>query len=141
MFKAYDTWMGRRIDEMSRKNSPLPLGGRRAWFRLRSPTPTGIRTLTVAMSASATRVGRTFSWAFVPAGQLWSSEDRAAIQERLNKFAARCGLDGAVVRFDMDRLEVEIPRRLQAEQIIVLQDWLATEKDALRRKPSAMTNP
>jgi hypothetical protein len=141
MFKAYDTWMGRRIDEMSREELAASL--RWAARLVQTAVPDAYRhpDVDVAMSASATRVGRTFSWAFIPAGQLWSSEDRAAIQERLNKFAARCGLDGAVVRFDMDRLEVEIPRRLQAEQIIVLQDWLATEKDALRRKPSAMTNP
>ncbi len=131
LLKTYDTWMGRCIDEMSREE----LVGALKWAaRLVQTTAREAYRhpdVDVTVSPSATVVGRTFSWAFIPAGQLWSGEDRAAIQERLNKFAARCGLDGAVVRFEMDRLEVEVPRRLQVEQIIALQDWLATEKDAL----------
>jgi hypothetical protein len=126
-----DTWMGRRIDEMSREDLVAALKWAARIIQTAAPQAHRHPDVDVTMSASATRVGRTFSWAFLPAGQLWSGDDRAAIQERLNKFGKRCGLEGAVVRFEMDRLEVEVPRRLQAEQVIALQDWLATEKDAL----------
>ena len=131
MFRTYDTWMGRPIDQMSREELIAALKWAAHIVQTSAPEAHRHPDVDVTISASATRIGRTFSWAFIPAGQLWSSEDRAAIQERLNKFAARCGLEGAVVRFDMDRLEVEVPRSLQPEQVIALQDWLATEKDAL----------
>jgi len=129
--KTDDTWMGRRIEEMSREELISGLKWAARIVQTAAPKAHRHPDVDVKMSASATRVGRTFSWAFISAGQLWSSDDRAAIQERLNKFSKRCGLEGAVVRFEMDRLEVEVPCRLQAEQIIALQDWLSTEKDAL----------
>jgi hypothetical protein len=36
-----------------------------------------------------------------------------------------------VVRFAPDRLEVDVPQRLQIEQLSIIQEWLAAEKDAL----------
>ena len=80
---------------------------------------------------TGTAVGRTFKWAFIPAGQLWSDEDRREIQSRLDEFAPRHGLQGAAVRFGPDWLEVEVPRRLQVEQVIALQNWLETEGETL----------
>ena len=76
-------------------------------------------------------VGRAFKWAFLPAGQLWSEEDRREVQSRLDAFATRHGLQGATVRFGADRLDVEVPRRLQVEQVIALQQWLEGERDTL----------
>jgi len=76
-------------------------------------------------------VGRTFKWAFLLAGYLWSEEDRQEVQSRLDEFAGRHGLQGATVRFGPDRLDVEVPRRLQVEQIIALQDWLDSERETL----------
>jgi hypothetical protein len=35
------------------------------------------------------------------------------------------------VRFAPDRLEVEVPRRLQIEQLLARRQWLDTEKDTL----------
>jgi hypothetical protein len=35
------------------------------------------------------------------------------------------------VRFGPDRLEVEVPRRLQVEQVIALQNWSDTERETL----------
>jgi hypothetical protein len=35
------------------------------------------------------------------------------------------------VRFGADRFDVEVPRRLQVEQVIVLQQWLEGERDTL----------
>lgn len=131
MLKPKDTWMGRPIDEMSRAELVTALKWAARMVQTAAPDTYRHPDVEVTVSASATRIGRTFSWAFIPPGQLWSSEDRAATQQRLDKVAARCGLEGAVVRFELDRLEVEVPRRLQVEQIIALQDWLATEKDAL----------
>ncbi len=69
-------------------------------------------------------IGRAFKWAFIPAGQLWSEVDRREVQSRLDDFAAGRGLEGRRVRFGPDRLDVEVPRRLQIEQLIALQDWL-----------------
>ena len=123
--------MGQPIDEMSREELIAALKWAARLVQTAAPEAYRHPDVDVRVSPSRTRVGRTFSWAFIPAGQLWSSDDQAAVQERLNKLAAGLGLEGAVVRFDMDRLEVEVPRRLQMEQIIALQDWLATEKDAL----------
>ena len=85
----------------------------------------------VRETSTGTAVGRTFKWAFIPAGQLWSEEDRREVQSRLDEFAARHGLQGATVRFGPDRLEVEVPRRLQVEQIIALQNWLDIERETL----------
>ena len=82
-------------------------------------------------TAAGTVVARTFKWAFIPAGHLWSDEDRQEAQARLDGLAANHGLHGAVVRFTPDRVEVEVPRRLQIEQLLALQQWLDAEKDAL----------
>jgi hypothetical protein len=35
------------------------------------------------------------------------------------------------VRFGADRLDVDVPRRLQVEQLIALQQWLEAERDSL----------
>jgi hypothetical protein len=85
----------------------------------------------VTETASGTVVGRAFKWAFIPAGQLWSEEDRREVQSRLDEFARRHGLQGATVRFGPDRLDVEVPRRLQVEQVIALQEWLDSERETL----------
>lgn len=124
-------WMGRPVDGMSRAELLQAL--KAALLLLRSVgTRTFVRPdLEVRDTPAGTLVARTFNWAFLPAGHVWSDEDRRSVQERLDAIADRHGLQGAVVRFAPDRLEVEVPRRLQAEQLVVLQEWLATEKDAL----------
>jgi hypothetical protein len=100
---------------------------------LRSVSPrTFIRPdVEVTDTPTGTLVARTFNWAFIPAGQLWSEEDRRAVQARLDAIAVRYGFQGAIVRFSRDRLEVDVPRRLQFEQLLALQEWLAAEKDSL----------
>jgi hypothetical protein len=123
--------MGRRIDDMSPQELSAAL--KSAARLLQSAAP---RTLTrpdveVTQSPERTRVGRVFKWAFISAGQLWSEADRAAIQARLDEFAATCGLTGAVVHFGTDRLDVEVPRPLQVEQIVALQQWLDSERETL----------
>jgi hypothetical protein len=126
-----DTWMGRPIDSMSREQLAEAL---KASVRLLRTVPhaTLARSdVEVRESARGTSVGRTFNWAFIPAGHLWSEEDRRETQSRLDEFAARHGLSGAVVRFGPDRLDVEVPRKLQAEQVIALQEWLDGEREAL----------
>jgi hypothetical protein len=35
------------------------------------------------------------------------------------------------VRFGPDRLDVDVPRRLQVEQVIALQEWLDSERETL----------
>jgi hypothetical protein len=80
-------------------------------------------------------VGRSFKWAFIPAGQLWSDEDRWEAQSRLDEVAARHGLQGAIVRFGPDRLDVEVPRRLQIEQRVALHEWLDSERETLDGSP------
>lgn len=124
-------WMGRPIETMSRAELAEAL--KAALRLLRSVGPrTFVRPdVEVADTPGGTLVARTFNWAFMPAGHVWSDEDRRAVQERLDAVAGRFGLQGAVVRFAPDRLEVEVPRRLQAEQLLVVQEWLAAEKDAL----------
>jgi hypothetical protein len=125
-----ETWMGRPIRDMTRDELAAAL--RVAVHLLRSTAAPALRPeVDVKETAAGTTVGRTFNWAFLPAGQLWSEADRAAVQERLDAFAAGHGLAGAVVHFGPDRLDVEVPGRLQAEQIMALQDWLEGEREAL----------
>jgi hypothetical protein len=126
-----ETWMGRPIDEMNRDElaAALMAAGR----LLRSATPASFARLNAEVRKTPTRtvVGRTFNWAFIPAGRLWSDEDRRAIQSSLDDFAARHGLQGAVVHFGPDRLDVEVPRPLEVEQVIALQEWLDAEGETL----------
>jgi hypothetical protein len=127
----HDTWMGRPIDTMDKEELAAAL--RAAMGLLRSvPSASFIRSdIEVRTTATATAVSRSFKWAFIPAGHLWSDEDRRDIQSRLDAFASRHGLQGAVVRFGPDRLDVEVPGRLQVEQLIALQQWLDAERETL----------
>lgn len=129
--KRHETWMGKPIDEMDRAELAAAL--KAAMGMLQSiPSASFIRSdIEVRTTATATAVSRTFKWAFIPAGHLWSDEDRRDIQSRLDEFASRHGLEGAVVRFGPDRLDVEVPRRLQVEQLIALQQWLDAERETL----------
>ena len=124
-------WMGKPIAEMDRTELAAAL--RAAIGLLQSvPSASLLRSdVEVSETATGTVVGRAFKWAFIPAGQLWSEEDRRDIQSRLDAFAARHGLHGATVRFGTDRLDVAVPRRLQVEQLIALQQWLDAERDTL----------
>ena len=124
-------WMGRPIDEMSRPELVQAL--RAALLLLRSVDRGAFMRPDVEVkdTPTGTLVARTFNWAFLPAGHVWSDEDRRAVQERLDAVAHRHGFQGAVVRFAPDRLEVDVPQRLQIEQLSVVQEWLAAEKDAL----------
>lgn len=124
-------WMGRAIEELDR--SELVAALQAALGLLRSvPSASLVRSdVEVRETGSGTVVGRTFKWAFIPAGQLWSEEDRREVQSRLDEFAVRHGLQGATVRFGPDRLDVEVPRRLQVEQVIALQEWLDSERETL----------
>jgi hypothetical protein len=126
-----DTWMGRPIAAMDRRELETAL--KAAITLLQSvPSASFLRSdVVVRETAAGTVVGRTFNWAFIPAGQLWSEEDRREIQSRLDGFAARHGLQGAIARFAPDRLEVEVPRRLRVEQVIALQKWLDSERETL----------
>ena len=124
-------WMGRPIEELDRRELVAAL---EAALRLLQSVPSAslVRAdVEIRETASGTAVGRTFKWAFIPAGQLWSEVDRQEIQARLDAFAARHGLHGATVRFGPDRLDVEVPRRLQIEQVIALQEWLDSERETL----------
>ncbi|MBL6613063.1 MAG: hypothetical protein ISP49_11740 [Reyranella sp.] len=124
-------WKGRPIDEMSRAELMEAL--KTAVQLLQSVSPNSfIRPeIEVTETPTGTVVARTFKWAFIPAGHLWSDEDRRFVQTRLDALAARYGFPGAVVRFGIDRIEVDVPRRLQVEQLLALQEWLACEKDSL----------
>ncbi|GEP60466.1 hypothetical protein RSO01_76320 [Reyranella soli] len=123
--------MGRAIEELDRGELEAALEA--ALNLLRSvPSASLARSdVEVRETASGTVVGRAFKWAFIPAGQLWSEEDRREVQTRLDEFALRRGLQGATVRFGPDRLDVEVPRRLQVEQVIALQEWLDSERETL----------
>lgn len=126
-----DTWMGEPIETMSRERLADAL---RVAVRLLQSVPRGGLArpdIELRETADGTTVGRAFNWAFIPAGHLWSEEDRHETQSRLDAFAARHGLQGATVRFGRDRLDVEVPRKLQAEQILALSDWLEAEREAL----------
>lgn len=126
-----DTWMGEPIDTLSRDQLADAL---KAAVHLLRSVPRAELTrpeVEVRETPAGTAVGRAFKWAFIPAGQLWSDEDRRDAQTRLDQFAARHGLKGAVVRFGPDRLDVEVPHKLQFEQIIALQQWLDAEREVL----------
>ena len=124
-------WMGRAIEELDRRELVAALEA--ALGLLRSvPSASLVRSdVEVREAGSGTVVGRTFKWAFIPADHLWSEEDRREVQSRLDEFAVRHGLQGARVRFGPDRLDVEVPRRLQVEQLIALQEWLDSERETL----------
>src|SRR5215211_7625840 len=123
--------MGRPIEELDRRELEAALEA--ALNLLQSvPSASLVRSdVEVRETGRGTVVGRTFKWAFLPAGYLWSEGDRQEVQSRLDEFAGRHGLQGATVRFGPDRLDVEVPRRLQVEQIIALQDWLDSERETL----------
>ena len=126
-----DTWMGRSIDDMTREEL---VGALKAATRfLRSATAGSLSRpdLEVRTTPAETVIGRTFNWAFIPAGHLWSDQDQAAIQSRLDDFAAQHGLQGAIVRLGENRVDIRVPRPLHQEQIIALQEWLDGEKEAL----------
>ena len=126
-----ETWMGEPIDTLSRDQLADAL---KATVRLLRAVPSAelIRPeVEIRETQFGTVVGRAFKWAFIPAGQLWSDVDRHDAQTRLDAFAARHGLQGAVVHFGPDRLDVQVPHKLQFEQIIALQQWLEAEREAL----------
>jgi len=129
--KNNQTWMGRPITDMDRHELAAAL--KAAISLLQSaPSTSFLRSdVDVRETSNGTAVGRSFKWAFIPAGQLWSDADRRDIQSRLDEFAATHGLQGATVRFGPDRLEVEVPRRLRIEQLAALQNWLDTERETL----------
>jgi hypothetical protein len=125
------TWMGRAIEDLDRRALVVALD---AALRLLQSVPSASLfrpDVEVRETARGTVIGRLFKWAFIPAGHLWSEEDRREVQSRLDEFAARHGLQGAVVRFGHDRLDVEVPRHLQVEQILALQEWLDSERETL----------
>jgi hypothetical protein len=125
------TWMGRPIETMQSDELKAALKAALRLLRsaeLRSFVRPGLE---IHETPGKTVVGRTFNWAFIPAGHLWSEDDRREVQARLDVFAAGHGLPGARVRFDQDRLEIDVPCRLGAEQLVALQEWLENEKDAL----------
>jgi hypothetical protein len=125
------TWMGRPIEELDRSELASAL---EATLRLLRSVPSAslVRPdVEVRETAGGTVVGRSFKWAFLPADYLWSEEDRREVQSRLDEFAARHGLQGASVRFGPDRLDVDVPRRLQIEQVMALQEWLDSERETL----------
>jgi hypothetical protein len=125
------TWMGRPIEELDRSELASAL---EATLRLLRSVPSAslVRPdVEVRETAGGTVVGRSFKWAFLPADHLWSEEDRREVQSRLDEFAARHGLQGASVRFGPDRLDVDVPRRLQIEQVMALQEWLDSERETL----------
>jgi hypothetical protein len=122
------TWMGRPIDAMSRAELIAALEAAACLVRSTSSLRPGVD---YHDSPRGTVVSRTFKWAFLPPAHLWSDTDRAASQSRLDAFARCHGLEGAIVRFGRDRLDVEVPRRLQTEQVLALQDWLESERETL----------
>lgn len=65
-----DTWMGQPIETMSREQLADAL---RSAVRLLQSVPRGGLTrpdVELRESADSTTVGRTFNWAFIPAGHL-----------------------------------------------------------------------
>lgn len=126
--QAGGTWMGKPVDAMSREELVAALNAAASVVRSGAALRPDVE---VRATAQATVVGRALNWAFLPAGHLWSDGDRAATQARLDAFARQHGLEGAVVAFGEDRLDVTVPRQLQTEQIIALQDWLEAERETL----------
>jgi hypothetical protein len=125
------TWMGRPIEALDRSELASALEATLRLLRSVPSTAFVRPDIEVRETASGTVIGRSFKWAFLPADHLWSDEDRREVQSRLDDFAARHGLQGAIVRFGPDRLDVDVPRRLQIEQIIALQEWLDSERETL----------
>jgi hypothetical protein len=125
------TWMGRAIEELDRRELVAALEAALGLLRSVPSASLVPSDVEIRETASGTVVGRTFKWAFIPAGHLWSEEDHREVQSRLDAFAERHGLQGARVRFGPDRLDVEVPRRLQVEQVIALQEWLDSERETL----------
>jgi hypothetical protein len=125
------TWMGRPIDEMPTGELAAALKAAVRLLRSTSPGTFIHPDVDARVTPAGTIVARTFKWAFIPARHLWSEEDRQELQARLDAFAPRHGLQGAIVRFGPDQLEVEVPRPLRIEQLVALQEWLNAEKDAL----------
>jgi hypothetical protein len=124
-------WMGRSIEELDRRELVVALEA--ALRLLRSVASASLlgSDVEVRETETGTVVGRTFNWAFIPAGHLWTEQDRQEVQTRLNEFAQRHGLQGATVRFGLDRLDVAVPGRLEVEQIIALEEWLESERETL----------
>jgi hypothetical protein len=108
--------MGRPIPEMD--GDELAAALKAAIGLLQSvPSASFLRSdIDVRETSTGTTIGRSFKWAFIPADQLWSDEDRRDVQSRLDECAARHGLQGATVRFGSDRLEVAVPGRLQVDR-------------------------
>lgn len=123
--------MGRSIDGM--RPEELTDALKEAVRLLRAVAPGSFMRPDVEVRATpaGTVMTRTFKWAFIPAGYLWSDEDRREVQARLDAVALRHGMQGAVVRLGRDQLEVGVPRRLNIEQLVALQSWLEAEKDLL----------
>lgn len=118
--------MGKPVEQMSREELVAALNAAATLLRS-GPKP----EVEVRETAGGTVVGRVFNWAFLPLGHIWSDSDLAASQARLDTFASRHGLEGAVVEFGEDRLDVAVPRPLQMEQIVALQAWLDAERETL----------
>ena len=78
------TWMGRAIDELDRRELVAALDESLRLLRSVPSTSFFRPDVEVRESASGTVVGRTFKWAFIPADQLWSDEDRREVQSRLD---------------------------------------------------------
>ncbi len=105
--------MGGPIDEMSRDELASALKAAVAALRSAHRNLFMRPEVEVTETAAGTVGTRTFNWAFIPAGHL----------RFLDALAADHGLGGAVVRFAPDRLEVEVPRRLQIEQLLPCSNW------------------
>ena len=86
--KNNQTWMGRPIADMDRHELAAAL--KAAISLLQSaPSTSFLRSdVDVRETSTGTAVGRSFKWAFIPAGQLWSDEDRRDVQSRLDEFTA-----------------------------------------------------
>jgi hypothetical protein len=126
-----DTWMGRPIASMTRDELAAALKTAARLLHSVAPASAVRPEIELRQTPAGTSVARTFNWAFIPAGYLWSEDDRSAVQSRLDAFAADHGFESAIVRFGTDRLEVFIPQALQVEQVMAIQDWLESERETL----------
>jgi len=126
-----DTWMGRPLQDMTREELAAALTMAASLLRRAAKTVPVRPEIELSQTRAGTSVAGLFKWAFLPAGYLWSEDDRAAIQARLDAFAPAHGLRGPVVRFETDRLKVDIPHAVQAEQVMAIQDWLESERETL----------